>query len=181
MKLITKVLLYGLTAVAFLVAGCKKADETAIIKKLATGYWEALFQGETRTAYEMLDSKSQTYIVYGDYTRKVGFGPGKRPEVDEYWAAYYSLTQIEVTSVVIDRKGESAVVSFTLTQPDPTWFPDEAVREADSLGLTQDVKGKYVLKAMTKALKEARVPIVKTAENTKLVMEDDEWRVVFNP
>jgi len=174
--------LIGLTilfACGFLTTGCKEEDESGIIKAVAKGYWEALFRGQTRRAYEMLDSESQGFTVYTDYARAVGLMPSQLPEIQEYWAAYYPHTLVEVHSVVIDKKTKTAVASLSLTQPDPTWFPDEAVAEAEELGLDGVEKGLFVLGKQTEALKEGRVPIVQIPENTKLRKEEDKWRIIY--
>lgn len=172
-------IILGLGLVAVIFSGCPQEGERPMVGERARGYWTAIFQGRARAAYEMLDSKSQGFIVYTDYARKVGLLPSQIQEVQDYWAAYYPLTTIEIQSVLIDRKSNTAVVSLTLTQPDPTWFSDEALEEAERLGLERGEKARFILRKQTEALREGRVPTVKIAENTKLVKEEDEWRIVF--
>ncbi|MBN2381192.1 hypothetical protein JXM67_15440 [candidate division WOR-3 bacterium] len=169
----------GLGLLVLASSQCKKTDEVPVIKETARNYWDALFRGQTRAAYEMLDSESQGFIVFPDYARKVGLYPSSIKEVRDYWEVYYPLTEIQIQSATFDRKTKTAVVSLVLTQPDPKWFPDDAVAEAESLGLEEGEKGRFVLRAMTEALREGTVPVVKIAENTRLIKEEDEWRIVF--
>ena len=147
------------------------------MRQRAERYWNYLYRGETRSAYNMLDKKSQGFLSYPDYARKVGFGPTNLPEVADYWEAYYPNTQIEVKNVSVQRK--QAIVSLTLTIPDPTWFPDEAYAEAKRLGLEGHEYALFMIRAQTEALKKGEIPLVRIQENTQLVKEDAEWRVVF--
>jgi hypothetical protein len=179
MKLLPRVFSVLLLAMLFF-TGCKKTDdEVWIVKEVATHYMDLLFQGKTRAAYEMLDVESKSLIVYPDYARTVGLYPSHIQEVQDYWAAYYPQTQIEVVSAVVDNKSKTAVVSLTLTQPDPKWFPDEAVAEAQAQGLEGPELGLFVLRKQTEALKDGMIPLVKIAENIKLLKEDDQWMVVY--
>ncbi len=163
--------------ICLLLAGCPNKDEAPIVRRRAERYWNYLYRGETRSAYNMLDKKSQGFLSYPDYARKVGFGPTNLPEVKEYWEAYYPNTQIEVKNVSVQRK--QAIVSLTLIIPDPTWFPDEAYAEAKRLGLEGHEYALFMIRAQTEALKKGEIPVVKIQENTQLVKEDNVWRIVF--
>lgn len=159
-------------------AGCPGEDEIPEISNRAERYWNNLFHGYTRNAYDMLDSGSRGFIAYADYARKVGFGPSGLQEVKEYWMAYYPLTAVEVNSVSV--KGRKATVTLTLTQPDPTWFPDEAHAQAEEQGLEGNDYALFLLRAQTEALLTGKIPIVKIQENLQLIKEDDVWWVVFD-
>ncbi|MCK4232599.1 hypothetical protein KAX06_05690 [candidate division WOR-3 bacterium] len=163
--------------ICLLLAGCPNKEEVLIVRQRAERYWNYLYRGETRSAYNMLDKKSQGFLSYPDYARKVGFGPTNLPEVADYWEAYYPNTQIEVKNVSVQRK--QAIVSLTLIIPDPTWFPDEAYAEAKRLGLEGHEYALFMIRAQTEALKKGEIPLVRIQENTQLVKEDAEWRVVF--
>jgi hypothetical protein len=166
------------TAFIFLVlAGCPREDETPIVRRLAENYWQFLFKGEIRSAYNMLDKKSQAFITYEEFAKKVGFGLTRVQEVKDYWEAYYPNTQIEVRSVSVNRK--QAIVSLTLTIPDPKWYPDEAHEEAKRLGLEGHEYALFMIRWQTEALRKGEIPLVKIQESTQLVKEDSEWRVIF--
>jgi hypothetical protein len=169
--------LFGAAFIFLLLSGCPGEDETPIVRKQAERYWQYLFRGEIRSAYDMLDKKSQVFISYGEFAEKVGFGLTRVQEVTEYWEAYYPNTQIEVRSVSI--KPQQAIVSLDLTIPDPKWFPDEAYEEAKRLGLEGHEYALFMIRWQTQALRRGEIPLVKTQESTQLVKEDDEWRVVF--
>ena len=163
--------------IAVALAGCPNKDEVLIVRQQAERYWNYLYRGETRSAYNMLDKKSQGFLSYPDYARKVGFGPTNLPEVKEYWEAYYPNTRIGIGNVSVKRK--KAIVSLTLTIPDPTWFPDEAYAEAKRLGLEGHEYAIFMIRWQTEALKRGEIPIVRIHENTQLVKEDNVWRIVF--
>ncbi|MEA3311143.1 MAG: hypothetical protein U9Q76_02860 [candidate division WOR-3 bacterium] len=163
--------------ISLVLAGCPNKDEAPIVRQRAERYWNYLYRGETRSAYNMLDKKSQGFLSYPDYARKVGFGPTNLPEVKEYWEAYYPNTQIEVKNISVQRK--QAIVYLTLTIPDPTWFPDEAYAEAKRLGLEGHEYALFMIRAQTEALKRGEIPLVRIQENTQLVKEDNVWRIVF--
>lgn len=164
--------------IAAALAGCPNREEVLIVRRQAERYWNYLYRGRTREAYNMLDKKSQGSLSYPEYARKVGFGPTNLPEVKEYWKAYYPNTQIEVNSVSVQRK--QAIVSLTLTIPDPTWFPDEAYAEAERLGLEGHEYALFMIRWQTEALRKGEIPLVKIQESTQLVKEEGEWRVVFS-
>lgn len=170
-------LLAGAALIAVVLAGCPREDEAPIVRQRAERYWHYLYRGRTREAYNMLDKKSQSFITYGEYARKVGFGPSNLLEVQEYWKAYYPNTRIEAGNVSV--RGKKAIVSLILTLPDPSWFQDEAYAEAKRLGLEGHEYALFMIRAQTEALKKGEVPLVRIQENTQLVKEDDVWRIVF--
>jgi hypothetical protein len=163
--------------ISLVLAGCPNKEELPIVRQRAERYWNYLYRGRTREAYNMLDEKSRAFITYDEYAQKVGFGRTRVQEVQDYWKAYYPNTQIEVTGVSIKRK--QAIVSLDLTIPDPTWFPDEAHEEAKRLGLEGHEYALFMIRAQTEALNRGEVPLVKIQESTQLVKEDGEWRIVF--
>lgn len=166
------------TALIFLVfAGCPREDESAIVRKRAALYWQFLFRGEIRSAYNMLNDKSQAFTTFDEYAQKVGFGRTNIQEVQDYWKAYYPNTRIEVGNVSLKRK--QAIVSLDLTIPDPTWYPDEAHEEAKRLGLEGHEYALFMIRWQTEALKKGEIPLVKIRESTQLVKEEGEWRIVF--
>lgn len=169
--------LVGAALIAVVLAGCPREDEAPIVRQRAERYWYYLFKGQIRSAYNMLDKKSRGTLTYGEYARKVGFGPSNLLEVQEYWKAYYPNTLIEVKNVSVQRN--SAIASLTLTIPDPTWFPDEAYAEAKRLGLEGHEYALFMIRAQTEALKKGEVPLVRIQENTQLLKEDNVWRIVF--
>jgi len=163
--------------ICLVLAGCPNKEEVPIVRQRAERYWNYLYRGETRSAYNMLDKKSQAFITYEEYAQKVGFGRTNIQEVKEYWEAYYPNTRIEVGNVSLNRK--QAIVSLDLTIPDPTWFPDEAYAEAKRLGLEGHEYAIFMIRAQTEALKKGEIPLVKIQESTQLLKEDGEWRIVF--
>lgn len=170
--------LTGAALIAVVLTGCPREDEAPIVRKQAERYWQFLFRGKIRSAYDMLDEKSQAFISYGEFAQRVGFGLTRAQEVTEYWEAYYPNTQIEVRSVSIKRK--QAVVALDLTIPDPKWYPDEAHEEAKRLGLEGNEYALFMIRWQTEALSKGEIPLVKIQESTQLVKEAGEWRVVFS-
>lgn len=158
-------------------AGCNNQEDKEAASQTAVRYWNNLFSGNTRSAYQMLDKKSQGFLPYPDYSRKVGVGPVTAPEIEAYWDAYFPNTQIEAREVYL--KGKQAGVTLDMTIPDPTWFPDKARLEAESKGLEGEEYATYILQAQTRALEEGRVPLVRIEETTRLVKEGQTWKVVF--
>ena len=169
--------LTGAALISLVLAGCPREDESPIVRKRAAQYWQFLFRGEIRSAYNMLDEKSQAFTTYDEYAQMVGFGRTDIQEVQDYWKAYYPNTQVEVRNVSIKRK--QAVVSLNLTIPDPTWYPDEAHEEAKRLELEGHEYALFMIRWQTEALKKGEIPLVKIQESTQLVKEDGEWRIVF--
>ncbi|TET23420.1 MAG: hypothetical protein E3J71_02260 [Candidatus Stahlbacteria bacterium] len=170
-------LLAGAALIAVVLAGCPQEDEAPIVRQRAERYWNYLYRGRTREAYNMLDKKSRGTLTYGEYARKVGFGPSNLLEVQEYWKAYYPNTRIEAGNVSVQRK--QAIVSLILTLPDPSWFQDEAYAEAKRLGLEGHEYALFMIRAQTEALNRGEIPLVRIQENTPLVKEDAEWHIVF--
>lgn len=168
--------LAGLVLAIFMIA-CPGENQTQEASRTAERYWELLFKGEIRSAYNMLSEESKIAITYSDYSKKVGFGISNIKEIEEYWDVYYRNTNIEVKSAYV--KGKTAVVSLTLTIPDPKWFPDEAYAEAQRLGLEGNDYALFMVRAQTQAMQKGEIPPVKIDESTMLVKEADEWRVVF--
>lgn len=164
-------------AFVLLFAACPGKDESPVVLQTAVNYWNFLYKGETRAAFDMLDKGSKQIMNYSRYSRKVGFGPGSFDETREYWKAYYPLTNIEVNTVSVRK--EVATVSLTLTIPDPTWFPDEAYQEAEKLGLKDQEYALFMIRAQTEALKQGRIPTVRISEVTNLLKEDGSWKIVF--
>jgi len=167
----------GLALAALVVLTACPREDTSAIKERAVTYWENLFRGKLRAAYEMLDTRSRGFITYPDYARKVGIWPTTFKEVQDYWKAYYPLTGVEARDVSLTRN--TATVALVLTQPDPTWFPDEVHAEAKRLGLEGPDYALFLLRGYTQALLEGKVPIVRIRETTRLVKEDDQWWIVF--
>jgi hypothetical protein len=169
-------LIIALIIVIVSLVGCPK-DEIPEVKEVAGKYWFFLFSGQIRPAYNLLNSETRNNLPYGDYARRVGFGPTGIQEVKDYWNAYYPQTEIEVGEAAV--KKDRAVVAVTLTQPDPKWFPDEAYQKSVELGLEGNEQARFIIKAHTDALNAGLVPIVKIQESTNLVKEGEDWKVVF--
>jgi hypothetical protein len=165
------------TLLAAALAGCPREDETPIVRQQAERYWAYLFRGRTLDAYKMLDEQTRGYLSYMEYAQKVGFGKSQITEIQDYWKAYYANTEIVINDVSIKRK--LAIVSITLTIPDPSWFPDEAYTEAQSLGLEGHEYALFMISAQTKALQRGEIPQVLIEESTQLLKESGQWRIVF--
>jgi hypothetical protein len=169
-------LILGPALLLFLCA-CPGKDESQLVNDTAVSYWNYLFKGEIRSAFNMLDVSSKQTMNYSQFSKKVGFGSNTKEEIKEYWKAYYPLTGVEVKTVSVRKN--SATVSLTLTIPDPQWFPDEAQLEAEKRGLKGQEYALFMIRAQTDALKQGKIPTVRISEVTSLVKEDDTWKVVF--
>ncbi|NLI99070.1 hypothetical protein GX441_10485 [bacterium] len=162
---------------AFLWVACPAKDESTAVRSAVVQYWGYIYQGATRSAYDMLDSESRNRITYRKYAEKVGFGTSNIPEIKEYWKAYQTMTNIEIKNVAV--QGGRANADLVLTIPDPKWFPDEAYAESQRLGLKDQEYALFMIKAQTQALKEGRIPLVRLMETTNLVKEGEAWKIVF--
>ncbi len=160
-----------------LLGACPGKDESPLVKDTAAGYWNHLFKGEIRAAFNMLDKGSRQFMNYSQFANKVGFGSSGVTEVKEYWKAYFPLTDVDVKSVTVRK--DAASVSLILTIPDPKWFPDEAQMEAERLGLVDQEYALFMIRAQTDALKQGKIPTVRISEVTNLVKEEGSWKVVF--
>jgi hypothetical protein len=178
MKMIRKFFLVSITCVAaFLWIACPAKDESPAVRSAVVQYWDYIYQGATRSAYDMLSGESKNSITFREYAEKVGFGTRNMPEIKEYWKVYHTMTNIEIKDIAVQRGRANA--ELVLTIPDPKWFPDEAYAESQRLGLKDQEYALFMIKAQTQALREGRIPLVRLMETTNLVKEGETWKIVF--
>lgn len=174
-RALNSVILTALILLAF--TACPRKDETPAVRDAVQDYWNYLYNGKTQAAYDMLASENQAGMTLQQFSREVGMGTRNLPEIEEYWKAYYPLTQVKVGDIYIEKK--SARATAVLTQPDPKWFPSRAYQEAERLGLKETEKALYLLRATTEALDQGEVPRVVITRIMRLAKEDETWRIIF--
>lgn len=168
------------TSLALLIlafTACPRKDEAPAVREAVLNYWNYLYRGEIQEAYDMLAQESKAGMTVQQFSRLVGLGTRRLPEIEDYWKAYFPLTQVRVGDVYVEKKSAKATV--VLTQPDPKWFPTRAYEEAEKLSLKETEKALYLLRATTDALNRGEVPRVVITRVMKLVKEGDSWRIIF--
>jgi hypothetical protein len=146
---VAKYLILAFFLVLPLLTGCAKKD-TESAERMLTEYWQALFEGDVKTAYSKFSRESRKETSMEDFADRVAFGLESSAQKDSFWVEYSRICKLDMGPVNI--RGDTAYADVLLTIPNLARLAKDLELKADSLGIDSHYREDWMMKERTSAL-----------------------------
>jgi len=174
MKKILNLLLMGIVAAGL--ATCNE-DPEPVLKELTQRYWQAVFRGHIQEAYGMLSDSSRASVTPQEFSESMRFVPLEDEGNDELKEAF--AEKAKLTILGIEAKRKEGAVTVILLVPALAALQASLQAQLDSGEIEVDDEAAWMLREMTTALEENRLPTRELRLKMTWILENNRWRLVF--
>ncbi|MCK4232598.1 hypothetical protein KAX06_05685 [candidate division WOR-3 bacterium] len=175
MKKILNLLLMGILAAGLVTCGGE--DPEPVLKELTQSYWQAVFRGHIQEAYGMLSDSSRASVTPQEFSESMRFVPFDGEGSNELKEAF--AEKAKLTILGIEAKRKEATVHVILLVPTLAALQASLQAQLDSGEIEVEDEAAWMLREMTTALEENRLPTQELRLKMTWVLADDRWRLVF--
>lgn len=174
MKKTLNLLLMGIVAAGL--ATCNE-DPEPVLKELTQSYWQAVFRGRIQEAYVMLSDSSRASVTPQEFSESMRFVSFEDEGSDELKEAF--AEKAKLTILGIEAKRKEATVHVILLVPALAGLKSNLEAQLASGEIEVDDKAAWMLREMTTALEENRLPTRELRLKMTWILENNRWRLVF--
>lgn len=180
-EIIMKRIAVLLTAALVLTVGCM--NEKNAIRDAVSRFWQAVIEGKTEAAYQMLSKESRFNVNKADFEDDVSFGLKTNMRTRELRKAWGEQCDFRIEE--LEQRGSEALVLVSFKVPDMGELADRIDQEAQREGIYRKYKDKpdkidaWFAKRITEEIKAHRFSRTTLENETFLIREEGQWKIYY--